>query len=104
MVVCDEPRIDVQNPCVLAIPYQPGVPLPIKLWRDIIVRYRCVMAGKTFSYQHIGRIPGRPFYEHNDVGWNFRITEFEAAVLLAQIVLKSKQSAARRIPNSSMSS
>jgi dTDP-4-amino-4,6-dideoxygalactose transaminase len=43
------------------------------------------LAGKAYSYQHIGRLPGRPFYEHHYVGWNFRMTEFEAAVLLAQL-------------------
>ena len=42
------------------------------------------LAAKAFSYQHIGRIPGRPFYEHHFVGWNFRMTEFDAAVLLVQ--------------------
>ena len=43
------------------------------------------LAAKAFSYQHIGRIPGRPFYEHHFVGWNFRMTEFDAAVLLVQL-------------------
>jgi len=43
------------------------------------------LAAKAFSYHHIGRIPGRPFYEHHLVGWNFRMTEFDAAVLLAQL-------------------
>lgn len=43
------------------------------------------LAAKCFSYHHIGRIPGRPFYEHHLVGWNFRMTEFDAAVLLVQL-------------------
>ncbi len=43
------------------------------------------LAAKAFSYQHIGRIAGRPFYEHHFVGWNFRMTEFDAAVLLVQL-------------------
>ena len=43
------------------------------------------LAAKAFSYHHIGRIAGRPFYEHHLVGWNFRMTEFDAAVLLAQL-------------------
>ncbi len=43
------------------------------------------LASKCFSYHHIGRIPGRPFYEHHLVGWNFRMTEFDAAVLLVQL-------------------
>ena len=43
------------------------------------------LAAKAFSYHHIGRIAGRPFYEHHLVGWNFRMTEFDAAVLLVQL-------------------
>ena len=43
------------------------------------------LAAKAFAYHHIGRIAGRPFYEHHLVGWNFRMTEFDAAVLLAQL-------------------
>ncbi len=42
------------------------------------------LAAKAFSFHHIGRLPGRPFYEHHFIGWNFRITEFQSAVLLAQ--------------------
>ncbi|MBN1670475.1 MAG: DegT/DnrJ/EryC1/StrS family aminotransferase [Kiritimatiellae bacterium] len=43
------------------------------------------LAAKCFSYHHIGRIAGRPFYEHHLIGWNFRMTEFQAAVLLVQL-------------------
>ncbi len=43
------------------------------------------LAAKAFSYHHIGRIPGRPFYEHHYCGWNFRMTEFDAAVLMCQL-------------------
>ena len=43
------------------------------------------LAAKAFSYHHIGRLPGRPFYEHHLSGWNFRMTEFDAAVLLVQL-------------------
>jgi dTDP-4-amino-4,6-dideoxygalactose transaminase len=32
-----------------------------------------------------GRIPGKSFYEHHQLGTNFRMTAFQAAVLLAQL-------------------
>ena len=53
------------------------------------------LAAKAFSYHHIGRIASRPFYEHHLVGWNFRMTEFDAAVLLAQLERLEQQSQRR---------
>ncbi len=53
------------------------------------------LAAKAFSYHHIGRIPGRPFYEHHLVGWNFRMTEFDAAVLLVQLERLDEQTQCR---------
>jgi dTDP-4-amino-4,6-dideoxygalactose transaminase len=53
------------------------------------------LAAKAFSYHHIGRIPGRPFYEHHLVGWNFRMTEFDAAVLLVQLERLDEQTQRR---------
>ena len=43
------------------------------------------LAQKLFSYHHIGRIPGRPFYEHHVAASNLRMTEWQAAVLLTQL-------------------
>lgn len=43
------------------------------------------LAKKCFSYHNIGRIPGRPFYEHHLPGWNMRMTEFQGAILLCQL-------------------
>jgi len=40
------------------------------------------LAEKLYSYHHIGRFPGRPFYEHHIVASNLRMTEWQAAVLL----------------------
>lgn len=37
------------------------------------------------SYLWAGREPGRPWYEHHRLGWNYRITEFQAAILLQQL-------------------
>jgi len=53
------------------------------------------LAAKCFSYHHIGRIAGRPFYEHHLVGWNFRMTEFDAAVLLVQLERLEEQTQRR---------
>lgn len=53
------------------------------------------LAAKCFSYHHIGRIPGRPFYEHHLIGWNFRMTEFDAAVLLVQLERLEEQTQRR---------
>ena len=53
------------------------------------------LAAKCFSYHHIGRIAGRPFYEHHRIGWNARMTEFQAAVLLVQLERLEEQAARR---------
>jgi dTDP-4-amino-4,6-dideoxygalactose transaminase len=41
-------------------------------------------AAATRSVANCGRMPGRSFYEHVRLGTNFRLTAFQAAVLLAQ--------------------
>ncbi len=53
------------------------------------------LAARAFSYHHIGRIAGRPFYEHHYCGWNFRMTEFDAAVLLVQLERVEEQTQTR---------
>lgn len=53
------------------------------------------LAARAFSFHHIGRIPGRPFYEHHFVGWNFRMTEFQAAVLMVQLARLEEQTQRR---------
>ncbi len=42
------------------------------------------LAERARSLANCGRIPGRSFYEHTHLGTNFRLTAFQAAVLLAQ--------------------
>lgn len=37
------------------------------------------------SYTHCGRMPGKAWYEHYLPGSNLRLTEFQAAILLAQL-------------------
>ncbi|MGH2464268.1 MAG: DegT/DnrJ/EryC1/StrS family aminotransferase [Candidatus Limnocylindrales bacterium] len=38
-----------------------------------------------WSYRNVGRRPGGEWYEHVRIGWNLRMTEFQGAVLLAQM-------------------
>ncbi len=40
---------------------------------------------KAWSIRNVGRPRQGPWYEHKIYGWNYRITEFQAAVLLAQL-------------------
>ncbi|MBS7627658.1 DegT/DnrJ/EryC1/StrS family aminotransferase [Candidatus Bathyarchaeota archaeon] len=39
---------------------------------------------KCLSYANFGRLPGRPVYEHHVIGYNMRMTEIQAALLLSQ--------------------
>jgi dTDP-4-amino-4,6-dideoxygalactose transaminase len=43
------------------------------------------VAARARSIANCGRIPGASFYEHHRLGTNFRLTAFQAAVLLAQL-------------------
>jgi len=42
------------------------------------------LAEKAYSYHHIGRIKGRPFYEHHVPASNLRMTEWQGAIGLGQ--------------------
>jgi len=42
------------------------------------------LAGKAFAFHHIGRFPGRPFYEHHIVASNLRMTEWQGAIAYTQ--------------------
>lgn len=53
------------------------------------------LARKLYSYHHIGRIPGRPFYEHHVAASNLRMTEWQAAVLLTQLERFDEQARVR---------
>jgi len=47
------------------------------------------------SYLWAGREPGRPWYEHYRLGWNYRITEFQSAILHAQFARLPEQTRRR---------
>ena len=47
------------------------------------------------SYLWAGRELGRPWYEHYRLGWNYRITEFQAAILSQQLSRLEEQNSRR---------
>lgn len=48
------------------------------------------------SYIWVGRKAGRPWYEHHRLGWNFRMTEFQGALLIDQLARLEAQNSTRR--------
>lgn len=66
-----------------------------------VVTNRSRLADVVWSLQNVGRVPGGAWYEHHRLGWNLRMTEFQAAVLLAQMdrldeqILRREMNAAR---------
>jgi len=58
-------------------------------------------AERAHSIANCGRIAGRSFYEHHRIGTNFRISAFQAAVLLAQFERLPDQ-IARRTANAEL--
>ncbi len=52
-------------------------------------------AERVRSLANCGRVPGRSFYEHRNLGSNLRMTAFQAAVLLAQFERLPQQIATR---------
>jgi dTDP-4-amino-4,6-dideoxygalactose transaminase len=53
------------------------------------------LAGRAFSYHHIGRVAGRPFYEHHIAAPNYRLTELQGALLRSQLEKFPQQTEAR---------
>ena len=51
----------------------------------VLVTSNADFADRARSVANCGRLSGRPFYEHHNLGTNFRLTAFQAAVLLAQL-------------------
>lgn len=43
------------------------------------------LAGAVYSMVNVGRVPGGGWYQHTSVGYNLRLTEFQAAVLRIQL-------------------
>ena len=53
------------------------------------------LAALCRSYLWAGRAPGRPWYEHHRLGWNYRITEFQSAILRVQLQRLPEHTAVR---------
>ncbi|MCL5670953.1 MAG: DegT/DnrJ/EryC1/StrS family aminotransferase, partial [Acidobacteria bacterium] len=53
------------------------------------------LAIRCESYMWAGRDFDRPWYEHHRLGWNYRMTEFQGAILLEQLKRIAAQNARR---------
>ena len=53
------------------------------------------------SFTHCGRTEGSAWYDHNNLGSNLRMTEFQAAILLAQLA-RLEEHVARRQQNAAL--
>ncbi|MFI6674603.1 DegT/DnrJ/EryC1/StrS family aminotransferase [Kribbella sp. NPDC050470] len=51
---------------------------------------------RLWAFHNVGRRLDGGWYEHPDVGWNLRMTEFQAAVLLPQLATLDEQVATRQ--------
>lgn len=61
----------------------------------IVVTDDDAVYARLWSLHNVGRRLDGGWYEHPEVGWNLRMTEFQAAVLLPQLALLDGQVAAR---------
>lgn len=64
----------------------------------VIITDDAKLAARCESYISAGREAGRPWYEHHRLGWNYRLTEFQGAILLEQLKRLEQQNA-RRMEN-----
>jgi dTDP-4-amino-4,6-dideoxygalactose transaminase len=64
----------------------------------IIVTNDAALADRCDSYLWAGREKGHPWYEFHRLGWNYRITEFQSAILLEQLKRLERQNQ-RRMEN-----
>ena len=62
----------------------------------IITTNNAELAARCRSYLWAGREPDRPWYEHHRLGWNYRITEFQSAILRVQLSRLPEQTARRQ--------
>jgi dTDP-4-amino-4,6-dideoxygalactose transaminase len=61
----------------------------------IITTNNAGLAEMCRSYLWAGREKGRPWYEHHRLGWNYRITEFQSAILRIQLERLQEQTRLR---------
>ncbi len=61
----------------------------------IIVTNDAPLADRCWSLHNVGRLKGGAWYEHEILGWNYRMTEWQGAVLLVQLERLPEQIARR---------
>jgi len=61
----------------------------------IVITNNKEMASRCYAYHHIGRFRGAPVYEHSLCGWNYRMTEFQGALLTTQLSRLAEQTEIR---------
>lgn len=49
------------------------------------------LADRAWSLANVGRVRNGGWYQHEEIGWNLRMTEFQAAILLAQLTRLEEQ-------------
>nr|WP_238357958.1 DegT/DnrJ/EryC1/StrS family aminotransferase [Cohnella zeiphila] len=49
------------------------------------------LADRVWSFSNVGRVREGGWYQHERIGWNLRMTEFQAAVLLGQMTRLDEQ-------------
>ncbi|HVT95192.1 MAG TPA: DegT/DnrJ/EryC1/StrS family aminotransferase [Bryobacteraceae bacterium] len=62
----------------------------------LILTNDAALAELCESYVWVGRKAGRPWYEHHRAGWNYRMTEFQGAILIEQLKRLETQNRTRR--------
>lgn len=61
----------------------------------LILTNRDELADLAWSYANVGRVRNGGWYQHENIGWNLRMTEFQAAIVLAQMSRLEQQLAVR---------
>lgn len=51
----------------------------------IVITNNKELAERCWSLHNVGRVHGGQWYQHERIGWNLRMTEWQGAVLLAQL-------------------
>ena len=62
----------------------------------LIITGDAALAELCESYIWVGRKVGRPWYEHHYLGWNYRLTEFQGAILVEQLRRLAEQTERRQ--------
>lgn len=57
----------------------------------IILTNDQALADRAWSLANVGRIRNGGWYQHEEIGWNLRMTEFQAAIVLAQMTRLDEQ-------------